>query len=261
MRGRVAGRCVVITGGGSGIGRAFAEALAAEGAKVAALDLNVASAEETARRIISAGGQAIGLAVDVRRREEVSSAFDSIVDWSGAFDVMFTLAGYNSPMHFLDVTEENWQHVMDVNALGTLICMQEAARRMIPLGGGKIVTTSSIAGRQGYASFAPYSASKFAVNALTQAGARALAEHNITVNSIAPGVVDTPLWEQLDADLIAIGDADAPGDAMRAFTAGIIRGRAARPEDLIGTALFFASEDSDYLTGQIFMVDGGMVLV
>lgn len=132
---------------------------------------------------------------------------------------------------------------------------------MIPGGGGKIVNTSSIAGRQGYPSFAPYCASKFAVNALTQAGARALAEHDITVNAFAPGVVDTPLWEQLDADLMAIGDTEKPGEAMAAFSAGILRGRAALPHDLVGTALFLASTDSDYLTGQVFMVDGGMVLV
>ena len=132
---------------------------------------------------------------------------------------------------------------------------------MIPGGGGKIVNTSSIAGRQGYPSFAPYCASKFAVNALTQAGARALAEHDITVNAFAPGVVDTPLWEQLDVDLMAIGDTEKPGEAMAAFSAGILRGRAALPSDLVGTALFLASTDSDYLTGQVFMVDGGMVLV
>ena len=132
---------------------------------------------------------------------------------------------------------------------------------MIPAGGGKIINTSSIAGRQGYPSFAPYCASKFAVNALVQAGARALAEHDITVNAFAPGVVDTPLWEQLDADLMAIGDTEKPGEAMAAFSAGILRGRAALPSDLVGTALFLASTDSDYLTGQVFMVDGGMVLV
>lgn len=132
---------------------------------------------------------------------------------------------------------------------------------MIPAGGGKIINTSSIAGRQGYPSFAPYCASKFAVNALVQAGARALAEHDITVNAFAPGVVDTPLWEQLDVDLMAIGDTEKPGEAMAAFSAGILRGRAALPSDLVGTALFLASTDSDYLTGQVFMVDGGMVLV
>ena len=99
------------------------------------------------------------------------------------------------------------------------------------------------------------------MNALTQAGARALAEHNITCNAFAPGVVDTPLWTQLDADLLAIGDAQAPGQAMADFSAGILRGRAATPQDIVGTALFLASSDSDYLTGQVIMVDGGMVLV
>jgi meso-butanediol dehydrogenase/(S,S)-butanediol dehydrogenase/diacetyl reductase len=123
------------------------------------------------------------------------------------------------------------------------------------------VNTSSIAGRQGYPSFAPYCASKFAVNALTQAAARALAEHDITCNAFAPGVVDTPLWTQLDADLLAIGDSAAPGQAMADFSAGILRGRPAVAQDIVGTALFLASSDSDYITGQIIMVDGGMVLV
>jgi len=132
---------------------------------------------------------------------------------------------------------------------------------MVPLRQGKIVNTSSIAGRQGFPSFAPYCASKFAVNALTQAAARALAEHNITCNAFAPGVVDTPLWTKLDEDLMNIGDADKPGQAMADFAAGILRGRVATGEDILGTALYLASADSDYLTGQVIMIDGGMVLV
>jgi meso-butanediol dehydrogenase/(S,S)-butanediol dehydrogenase/diacetyl reductase len=161
----------------------------------------------------------------------------------------------------MDVTEENWRSVMDVNALGVLIGTQEAARLMIPRHTGKIVNTSSIAGRQGYPSFAPYCASKFAVNALTQAGARALAVHGITCNAFAPGVVDTPLWRKLDADLMEIGDSERPGQAMADFSTDILVGRAARPEDLVGTALFLACKDSDYITGQVIMADGGMVLV
>ena len=143
--------------------------------------------------------------------------------------MLFNNAGFNRPMHLLDVTEENWHSIMDVNALGTLIGIQEGAKRMIPQRAGKIVNTSSIAGRQGYPSFAPYCASKFAVNALTQAAARGLAEHNITCNAFAPGVVDTPLWTQLDADLLEIGDAETPGQAMADFSAGILRGRPATP--------------------------------
>jgi meso-butanediol dehydrogenase/(S,S)-butanediol dehydrogenase/diacetyl reductase len=132
---------------------------------------------------------------------------------------------------------------------------------MIPQKHGKIVNTSSIAGRQGFPSFAPYCASKFAVNALTQAAARGLAEHNITCNAFAPGVVDTPLWTQLDADLMEIGDSEEPGQAMADFASGILRGRVASGEDILGTALYLASADSDYLTGQVIMIDGGMVLV
>lgn len=261
MSGRVAGRGIVITGAGSGLGSGLAQGLAREGARVGVLDLSREAAEGVCAAIESSGGVAIPLVADVRSRAALASAFDTFIERFGQLDVVFNNAGFNVPMHFLDVTEDNWHSIMDVNALGTLLGMQEAARRMIPRGGGKIINTSSIAGRQGYPSFAPYSASKFAVNALTQAGARALAEYDITVNAFAPGVVETPLWKQLDADLIAIGDAENPGDAMAAFTAGILRGRAAKPEDLIGTALFLASSDSDYLTGQVFMVDGGMVLV
>ncbi len=175
--------------------------------------------------------------------------------------MLFNNAGFNVPMHLLDVTDDNWNAIMSVNGLGTLIGIQEGARRMIPTGGGKIVNTSSIAGRQGYPSFAPYCASKFAVNALTQAAARGLAEHNITCNAFAPGVVDTPLWTKLDADLMSIGDSARPGQAIEDFSAPILRGHAAAPEEIVGTAFYLASSDSDYLTGQIIMIDGGMVLI
>ncbi len=261
MTGRVAGSRIVVTGAGSGLGRGFVRALAAEGATVGVLDVDGEAADAATAEVRSAGGTAVSLSADVRDRAAMVRALDEFVDTAGGLDVMFNNAGYNRPMHFLDVTEENWHAVMDVNALGTLIGTQEAARRMIPAGRGKIVNTSSIAGRQGYPSFAPYSASKFAVNALTQAAARALAEHGITCNAFAPGVVDTPLWTRLDHDLMEIGDASREGQAMEDFAAGILLGRPATPDDLVGTALFLASSDSDYLTGQVIMADGGMVLV
>lgn len=261
MAGRVQGKTILITGAGSGIGRAFAHGLAREGATVGVLDVREDAARSVCAEAASAGCSAVPLTADVSKRAEVVAAFDGFVDQVGRLDVLFNNAGSNKPMHLLDVTEENWRSIMDVNALGTLIGIQEGARRMIPNRRGKIINTSSIAGRQGYPSFAPYCASKFAVNALTQAAARALAEHNITCNAFAPGVVDTPLWAQLDSDLLSIGDSDTPGQAMADFAEGILRGRPARPEDIVGTALYLASSDSDYLTGQIIMVDGGMVLV
>jgi meso-butanediol dehydrogenase/(S,S)-butanediol dehydrogenase/diacetyl reductase len=259
MPGRVAGKAIVVTGGGSGMGRAFARALATEGATVGVLDLDRAAADAVVGDI---GPAAVALQADVSDRAQVVAALDAFLRTTdGRLDVLFNNAGFNRPMHLLDVTEENWHQIMDVNALGTLIGIQEGARRMIPHRSGKIVNTSSIAGRQGYPSFAPYCASKFAVNALTQAAARALAEHGITCNAFAPGVVDTPLWTKLDADLMEIGDAERPGQAMADFASGILLGRPATPEDLVGTALYLASSDSDYVTGQVVMADGGMVLV
>ena len=261
MAGRVKGKQIIVTGAGSGMGRAFALALASEGATVGVLDLREETARSVCDELISKGGKGVPLAADISKRSQVVAAFDAFLEEAGRLDVLFNNAGLNKPMHLLDVTDDNWHAIMDVNGLGTLIGIQEGARRMIPNGKGKIINTSSIAGRQGYPSFAPYCASKFAVNALTQAAARGLAEHNITCNAFAPGVVDTPLWTQLDADLMDIGDSQAPGQAMADFSAGILRGRAATSEDIVGTALYLASSDSDYMTGQVVMIDGGMVLV
>jgi meso-butanediol dehydrogenase/(S,S)-butanediol dehydrogenase/diacetyl reductase len=261
MAGRVDGKRILITGAGSGMGRAFAVGLAREGATVGVLDLDRVAADAVVADLAAEGLAGIALAADVSKRDQVVAAFDSFVDKAGRLDVLFNNAGFNVPMHLLDVTDENWHSIMDVNAFGVLLGIQEGARRMIPTGGGKIINTSSIAGRQGYPSFAPYCASKFAVNALTQAAARGLAEYDITCNAFAPGVVSTPLWVKLDEDLMNIGDSKEPGQAIEDFSAGILRGRAAAPEEIVGTALYLASADSDYLTGQVIMIDGGMVLV
>ncbi len=261
MAGRVTGKAIIVTGAGSGMGRTFSLGLAREGAVVGVLDVNEDAVHAVCSEINAGSLKAVPLRADVSKRDEVVAAFDAFVDYAGRLDVLFNNAGLNKPMHLLDVTEENWHQIMDVNALGTLIGIQEGARRMIPQRDGKIINTSSIAGRQGYPSFAPYCASKFAVNALTQAASRALAEYDITCNAFAPGVVDTPLWARLDADLMSIGDSERPGQAMADFSAGILRGRAAVPADVLGTALYLASSDSDYMTGQIVMIDGGMVLI
>lgn len=259
--GRVSGKRIIVTGSGSGIGREFVKAFAAEGAKVGVMDLNKAAADAVVKEITAAGGQAIALFGDVSKRDQVKSAFAEFVGWAGGLDALFNNAGFNKPMPLLEVTEDNWNAVMNVNGLGVLICTQEGAKYLIPQKSGKIVNTASIAGRQGYPAFVPYCASKFAVNAITQATARELAKYNITCNSFAPGVVDTPLWVTLDKDLMDIGESQKPGQAMADFSAGILKGRPALAQDLVGTALFLASSDSDYMTGQTIMIDGGMVLV
>lgn len=263
MAGRVDGKVVVVTGAASGMGRGIAQSLADEGARVVVADVNLEEAATAAAEINADGpGGAIAVEADVAVRADLQRVVAATVEAFGRLDVWFNNAGFNRPLQFLDVTEENWRSIMDVNALGVLMGTQEAAKQFIKQGsGGKVINTTSMAGRQGFPTFAPYSASKAAVISLTQAGARALAAHDITVNAFAPGVVDTPLWVTLDQDLFEIGDLGEPGQAMIEFSSGILRGRTAQVSDIVGTTLYLASADSDYLTGQVIMIDGGMVLV
>ncbi len=259
MGSKMHGRTVVVTGGGSGIGRGISKGLAAEGANVVIADLDLSAAEGVATEITAAGGQALAVKMDVTNRAEVQAGIAAGVAKYGRLDCYFNNAGFNKPMKFLDVTEQNFEAIMKVNALAVLVGTQEAAKQYIRQGtGGKVVNTASIAGRTGFASFTPYSASKAAVISITQGAARSLAEHKITVNAFSPGVVDTPLWVTLDKDLEEIGEGDSGFDSM---AAGILIGRPAAPEDIVPTALFLASSDSDYITGQTMAIDGGMILV
>jgi len=263
---RVSGRSCIVTGAARGIGRAIGEALLDEGADVCFADINGELAEGVAhdneQRATENGCRVISAQVDVSQRDQVRAMISKTVNAFGKLDVKFNNAGINKPMNFLDVTEDNWRTIMDINGLGVLIGMQEAARQMIAQdNGGKIINTASIASRQGFDNVAPYCASKWAVVSLTQSGARDFAKHNITVTGFAPGVVATEMWDQVDRDLMEIGAAERPGQAMDEFAAEILRGRVANPQDITGTTTYLASRDSDYMTGQIVMIDGGMTLV
>jgi meso-butanediol dehydrogenase/(S,S)-butanediol dehydrogenase/diacetyl reductase len=258
---KLEGKVCIVTGAARGIGKGIGLRLISEGASVTFADLNAEQAEAAAAEGRSQGGKALSVKVDVTNRGEVRSLVERAVSEYGKLDVLFNNAGINKPQLFLETTEENWEQIMRVNALGVFLCTQEAAKQMIKQGkGGKIVNTVSIAGRQGFGNIVPYCASKFAAVGITQASARALAEHGITVNGFSPGVVDTPLWQQLDRDLMEIGESSEPGEAMRNFASGILLGRVSTPDDIVGLASFLASSDSDYITGQVITVDGGMVL-
>lgn len=258
----VKGRSIVVTGAGRGIGESIARGLAADGARLTIADLDRDNAESVARAIREAGGEAIAVGVDVRQRESVKAMIAAAVAAFGRLDVIFNNAGIAQTRPFLSITEEDWHRVMDVNALGVLICMQEAVRQMKAQGGGgKIINTASIAGKQGYEPLAHYSASKFAVVAMTQAAARAFGADKINVNAICPGVVATDMWKIIDKGFRDEGLTTRENEAFDGFAATILLGRPSRPDDLVGVSRFLASPDSDYVTGQSLMVDGGMVFV
>jgi meso-butanediol dehydrogenase / (S,S)-butanediol dehydrogenase / diacetyl reductase len=253
--GKLDGKTCVVTGAGRGIGRGIAGKLAEEGANVVIADIDEAGAQRAAEAV---GG--LGVACDVTSRDSVRGAIAAAVERYGRLDVMFNNAGISKTVRFLDTTEEDFDKIMAVNARGVLISMQEAAEQFKRQGGGgKIINTASIAGKSGFPLFAAYSASKFAVVGLTQAGANALAEFDVTVNAFCPGVVTTELWDQLDDEFVEIGETSKKGEALESFGAGILRGRLSTPDDITGLALFLASSDSDYITGQSINVDGGMV--
>ncbi len=262
---RLAGKHVLITGGAQGMGAAIGEYYAAQGAKVCLGDVNLKGCQDVADRINSAGGEAIAVSLDVTERTQMVAAVQATVDAFGSINVMLNNAGINKPLMFLDVTEENFRKIMDVNALGVLIGMQEAAKQMIKQGKDngpyKIINVGSILSRQAFDDVVPYACSKHAVLAMINGGAKALVDHNITVNGYGPGVVRTELWEQLDKDLVAIGKFEKEGQSMDELAANmILMKRYSYPEDVVGSAAFLASSESDYMTGQLFMVDGGMIM-
>lgn len=259
---RLEGRCAVVTGAARGIGAEMAKALAEAGASVLAADLNAEGAEATARGIAGAGGRAASARVDVRDRASVAAMLDAAERaFGGGVDAVFNNAGIAQVRPFLEITEEDWRAVMDVNGLGVLIGMQEAAKRMIAQGtGGSIVNTASIAGKQGYEPLAHYCASKFGVVALTQAGARAFGKHGIRVNAICPGVVATEMWKVIDQGFRDSGLTSRENEAFDSFANTALLGRASKPDDMAGVAVFLASPESAFMTGQTLLVDGGIVL-
>ena len=259
---RLEGKVAIVTGGAQGIGEGIASRLVQEGARVAIADLNGDKARSVAESLDRSGKNAIGIAVDVADRAQVQAAIRETVEAFGRLDIFFSNAGFNKPLPFMDVDENNFNSIMRVNAWAVLLCTQEAAKQMIAQGeGGKIINTASIAGRQGYAEFAPYCASKASVISLTQAAAREFAKHRITVNAFAPGVVVTPLWDSLEQDMIDKGVIKQKGEFIESFSSSILVGYSSKPSDIAGIAAFLASADSNYITGQVIMADGGMVLV
>lgn len=264
---RLKGKNIMITGAAQGMGAANAEYFAAQGANVCLGDVNVDGVNEVAKRINEAGnGKAIAVKLDVTKRDENAAAVAATVDAFGSINVALLNAGVNKPRMFMDIDEANWDMIMNINAKGQLLGMQEAARAMIAQGPMedhpyKIINVGSIVSRTAFLDVVPYSCSKYCTLALTIGGAKALWPHKITVNSYGPGVVKTELWEQLDKDLVEIGMFEKEGQSMdKLAETMILMKKLSTPDDVKGTAAFLASDESDYMTGQLIMIDGGMIM-
>ena len=259
---RLDGRVVLVTGAARGIGAATGRRLAADGARLVLADLDGPGVEKVAAEL----GQ-VAVQADVTRRDDVERMIDEAYNRWGRLDVLFNNAGVIRVQPLLEVTEEEWDRVLDVNLRAVFFVLQAAARRMVrqdPMPGselrGKLIHTASIAGYRGGGQLTtPYSASKAGVISLTRSAAQVLAGDRITSNCVCPGAVDTAMWEQIDREWGAL-HGWGPREAWKRRIAGIPLGRPETPDDVAGVIAFLASADSDYMTGQAIKVDGGMVM-
>jgi NAD(P)-dependent dehydrogenase (short-subunit alcohol dehydrogenase family) len=254
MTDRLTGKTALITGAGSGIGRATAMRFAEEGAAVAVVDLRADAAEETADKITADGGRAVAVAADVTEAAAIERAVAMAVEVFGRLDVLYNNAGVDSTGSVADADEADWDRCFAVNVKGTFLASRAAVPHLERDGGGSIVNQGSVAALVGVPGFAAYCAAKGAVVALTRSMAVDLAPRGIRVNVICPGTVYTPLMEPL---LRRRGDGDLEAGLAKTIAKYPI-GRLGTPEEIAEAALWLASPESSFATGTVLTVDGGM---
>ena len=248
---RLQNRVAVVTGGANGIGVAYALGMAKEGARVVIADVDQEAGERVIQDMKKAGGEGIFIRTDVSQKEEVENMVAETIKAYRKLDIIVNNAGilFTAPVE--ETTEEMWDKLLAVNVKGLFFCAQVAAKEMKKRKKGKIINISSIAAIGGQAGLCAYSATKGAVLTITRVFALELVSDNIQVNAILPGTTDTGMAKAAMAD----------PEWTRQVTAGIPMGRLGKTRDLLGAVLYFASDDSDYCTGQTLIVDGGFSMV
>ena len=251
---RFQNKVVFITGAARGIGKSFAEAFAKEGAKVVIADINIEGATTTAQEI---GSNALAVQMDVTKQDSIDQSVNTAVDQLGGIDILINNAAIFTAAPITEIQREDYQQVFDINVSGTLFTLQAVAKKMIERGkGGKIINMASQAGRRGESLVAVYCATKAAVISLTQSAGLNLIKHQINVNAISPGVVDGEHWDGVDA-FFAKYEEKPIGQKKKEVGEGVPYGRMGLPSDLVGMAMFLASEESNYVVAQTYNVDGG----
>ncbi|MGL4686518.1 MAG: acetoin reductase [Commensalibacter sp.] len=252
-------KVALVTGAAQGIGRGIALRLAQEGAHVALVDMNGEKLQETANEIRKSNVKASTFVADISQRQQIIDAINDAEKQLGGFDIMINNAGIAQVQPLKDVTPEEFRKITDINIGGVLWGIQAAAKKFQERKQkGKIINASSIAGHDGMAMLGVYSATKFAVRALTQTAAREYASSGITVNAYCPGIVGTDMWVEIDKRFSEISGTPV-GETFKKYVNGIALGRAQTPDDVANLVAFLASEDSDYITGQSIITDGGIV--
>lgn len=255
----IKGKVALVTGAGQGIGRAISLRLANDGADITIVDLNEEKMRTVADEVRAVGRKATVFRADVSKRDDVYAAVDHAEKELGGFDIIVNNAGIAQIQALADVTPEELEKIIRVNVAGVLWGIQAAAKKFKERKQkGKIISASSIAGHEGFPLLGVYSATKFAVRALTQAAAKEFASDGITVNAYCPGVVGTDMWVEIDRRMAEITGA-AIGASYEKFVGGIALGRAQTPEDVAAFVSYLAGPDSDYMTGQAPLIDGGLV--
>jgi NAD(P)-dependent dehydrogenase (short-subunit alcohol dehydrogenase family) len=252
--GRVEGKVAVVTGGASGIGRATARKLAAEGARVGIADVDEAGGEGVAAGIREAGAEVFFRRTDVRSLADLEAVLDEATDRHGRLDVLVNNAGVSVGGAAGEMAEEDWDRVIDVNLSGVWRGMRAAIPRMLAQGGGSIVNLSSVQAQVGFLGWSGYAASKGAVDALTRQAAVEYARAGIRVNAIAPGTIMTGMNETIMAE-------SSDGAAVMAgWVAMHPIGRIGQPEEVAAAIAFLASDEASFITGELLRVDGGLVV-